>query len=100
MELSFYMPVEWVESISSGGDPDNADFESYYLVEWLSENDHLRLDRVGDRLYTADHVVPGDYEGDELLCREVHFVLKDPRHRTVRKELRISVPAPTKLPLP
>lgn len=102
MTVSFIMPIEWATCLEEEGDPDDCGFESEQFCDWLRDNPHLSFVTIGERLRTTAHVVEGFYEGEELICREVFFLDNSPgsTRRQVRRECRISVPAPTKLPLP
>lgn len=101
MSVAFIMPVEWAKCLVAEGDPEDCGFAEEEFDRWLSDNPDLEFAYLGERIETADHVVEGDYEGQVLICREVVFNdNSSSSRRAVRRELRISVPPPTKLPLP
>ena len=113
IDLTF--PVEWEElfyhqeSIEMG--TADRDFEGFFAFEEWQQwcRDHPNWEYVGltdrheDLISTRNHDTP-EYEGMTLSCRRMSFRVhldqaQSSRH-PVRKELRISVPPPTKLPLP
>jgi hypothetical protein len=101
MYINLTLPIEWADCITEGGDPEDVDFCSEGFITWLEENPDLRFDHVVEhRVETTEHVVTGCYDGNWLICRTLAFVSSSSRRHTVRKELRISVPKPTVLPLP
>lgn len=103
MPLSFIMPIEWANCLAEDGDPEDCGFLEEEFSRWLRDNRDLEFAFSGERIETTNHVVEGYYEGEVLICREVVFNDNSPgssSRRTVRRELRISVPTPTKLPLP
>lgn len=102
MYQTFIMPVEWATCLSGEGDPEDCGFEEEQFCDWLRDNTHLSYAYLGESIRTSGHVLDGYYEGETLVCQEVVFFdnSRGSTRRQVRRELRISVPAPTKLPLP
>lgn len=108
--VNLIFPVEWEdlfehqESIEMGTcEFDYEDQFGYdYWQEWVSEHERWEYLGVAERhINTSSHNTPG-YEGHMLSCVSLAFRVdtSPSSRRTVRRELRISVPPPTKLPLP
>lgn len=98
--ITFTLPSEWVNALAAG--EDDAGFANVAFQQWRREHRGLDYDSHDDEpIETQDHSVPG-FSGISLWCREVYFYspTANPFARTVRRECRISVPQPTKLPLP
>ena len=104
-------PVEW-ERLFNQADPEDDDddlidrtFAGDAWRDWVRDNTNLRYlyRESSDSFETRDHSTPG-YEGENMFCHtylfEMHINPSQPFRRPVRRELRLSVPAPTKLPLP
>jgi hypothetical protein len=108
--IQYNLPVEWVDYFArSHIDDDFDEYENSHdcfacdsLREWVAAhpNHHYR-GRVNEDSFTTDeHQTPG-YEGN-LICHTYEFDIPIGAfyRSAVRRELRISVPSPTKLPLP
>lgn len=107
IELLF--PVEWADFFEHQDDDDLEEiYGSHFgFDEWgLWVRDHPGWEYMGTNernIATRNHDTP-TFEGMSLSCHRMVFrvYLNQPQSQRhpVRRELRISVPPPTKLPLP
>lgn len=113
--VSFLFPTEWknyFREYTNGVHIDDieADFGFDTWAEWIRDHSNLIFDGVddSDRHYTMRHDFPDpEYQDEEVVCYRYYFRVVggapggvSSSRANLPKHLRISVPEPTKLPLP
>lgn len=114
MSVGRIFPVEWAQYFSQREDgvdicDIDEDFGFDEWCQWIENNHHLVFESVDDTDTTnTRHHDVSEFEGQTLCCYRFYF--RDTSARPNRagvipqsnlpKHLRISVPEPTKLPLP